>query len=176
MARRTLLAPRGCPARARPPIDSTPRSPTIGCCARPSEPQNWLTYGGDYFSQRHSLLRQIDTGQRQEPRDEVDVSGARHGQLAVDAARRRRRHVHHATAQRRRSRSTPRRAGCSGSYRHNTSPDQKACCGSNNRGVAILGDTLYMGTLDAKLVALERQDRTAALDRHGRRLEGRATR
>src|SRR5262249_54962561 len=39
-------------------------------------------------------------------------------------------------------------------YRHDTAPDQKACCGSNNRGVAMLGDTLYMGTLDAKLVAL----------------------
>jgi alcohol dehydrogenase (cytochrome c) len=23
------------------------------------EPQNWLTYGGDYFSQRHSTLTQI---------------------------------------------------------------------------------------------------------------------
>ena len=39
-------------------------------------------------------------------------------------------------------------------YRHNTSPDQKACCGSNNRGVAIAGDTLFMGTLDARLVAV----------------------
>ncbi len=29
------------------------------------------------------------------------------------------------------------------------------CCGKVNRGVAILGETLYMGTLDAKLVALD---------------------
>src|SRR4029077_10771977 len=29
------------------------------------------------------------------------------------------------------------------------------CCGPNNRGVAIQGDTLYMGTLDAKLEALD---------------------
>ena len=40
-------------------------------------------------------------------------------------------------------------------YRHNTLADQRACCGSNNRGVAILGDTLFMGTLDAHLVALD---------------------
>ena len=35
------------------------------------------------------------------------------------------------------------------------SPEARVCCGSNNRGVAILGDTLYMGTLDAHLVALD---------------------
>ena len=29
------------------------------------------------------------------------------------------------------------------------------CCGANNRGVAILGDTLFMGTLDAHLVAID---------------------
>ena len=26
----------------------------------PREPQNWLTYNGNYNSQRHSLLKQID--------------------------------------------------------------------------------------------------------------------
>ncbi|WP_137283921.1 pyrroloquinoline quinone-dependent dehydrogenase [Halorussus salinisoli] len=30
------------------------------------------------------------------------------------------------------------------------------CCGSNNRGVAVLGDTLYMTTLDANVVAIDR--------------------
>ena len=30
------------------------------------------------------------------------------------------------------------------------------CCGSNNRGVAVLGDTLYMTTLDANVVAINR--------------------
>ncbi len=29
------------------------------------------------------------------------------------------------------------------------------CCGPNNRGVAIAGDTLYMTTLDAMLIALD---------------------
>jgi alcohol dehydrogenase (cytochrome c) len=29
------------------------------------------------------------------------------------------------------------------------------CCGPNNRGVAVLGDMLYMGTLDSQLVALD---------------------
>jgi PQQ-dependent dehydrogenase (methanol/ethanol family) len=31
------------------------------------------------------------------------------------------------------------------------------CCGPNNRGVAILGDNLYMGTLDAMLIALDKK-------------------
>ena len=31
------------------------------------------------------------------------------------------------------------------------------CCGPVNRGFAILGDRLYMGTLDAHLVALDRK-------------------
>jgi PQQ-dependent dehydrogenase (methanol/ethanol family) len=29
------------------------------------------------------------------------------------------------------------------------------CCGPNNRGVAVMGDRLYMGTLDAKLLAFD---------------------
>ncbi len=41
-------------------------------------------------------------------------------------------------------------------YRYTNSPDARVCCGANNRGVAILGDTLYMGTLDAHLVAIDR--------------------
>jgi alcohol dehydrogenase (cytochrome c) len=40
-------------------------------------------------------------------------------------------------------------------YRHTVSPDARVCCGSNNRGVAILGDTLYLATLDARLVAID---------------------
>jgi PQQ-dependent dehydrogenase (methanol/ethanol family) len=31
------------------------------------------------------------------------------------------------------------------------------CCGPNNRGVAIAGDTLYMATLDAMLIALDKK-------------------
>ena len=44
-------------------------------------------------------------------------------------------------------------------YRYNNSPDQRVCCGSNNRGVAMLGDTLFMGTLDGHLVGDRREER-----------------
>ncbi len=40
-------------------------------------------------------------------------------------------------------------------YKHQMGPVTTFCCGPNNRGVAVSGDTLYMGTLDAKLVALD---------------------
>src|SRR5215208_3253908 len=40
-------------------------------------------------------------------------------------------------------------------YKHKMGSITTYCCGPNNRGVAVLDDTLYMGTLDAKLVALD---------------------
>ncbi|HVE09583.1 MAG TPA: PQQ-dependent dehydrogenase, methanol/ethanol family [Paraburkholderia sp.] len=40
-------------------------------------------------------------------------------------------------------------------YKHKMGPVTTFCCGPNNRGVAISGDRLFMGTLDAKLVALD---------------------
>ncbi len=40
-------------------------------------------------------------------------------------------------------------------YKHKLGPITVYCCGPNNRGVAAGGDLLFMGTLDAKLVALD---------------------
>ncbi|BCX16599.1 MAG: alcohol dehydrogenase [Geminicoccaceae bacterium] len=40
-------------------------------------------------------------------------------------------------------------------YKHKLGPITVYCCGPNNRGVAAYGDMVYMGTLDAKLVALD---------------------
>ena len=40
-------------------------------------------------------------------------------------------------------------------YRWTPDPGARVCCGSQNRGVAILGDTLFVGTLDAHLIALD---------------------
>lgn len=40
-------------------------------------------------------------------------------------------------------------------YKHKMGPVTTYCCGPNNRGVAVSGGTLYMGTLDAKLIALD---------------------
>ena len=40
-------------------------------------------------------------------------------------------------------------------YKHKQGPVTTFCCGPNNRGVAIMNDRVYMGTLDAKLLALD---------------------
>ena len=40
-------------------------------------------------------------------------------------------------------------------YKHKQGAVKTYCCGPNNRGVAVMGDRLYMGTLDAKLVSLD---------------------
>ncbi|HEY7944496.1 MAG TPA: PQQ-binding-like beta-propeller repeat protein, partial [Casimicrobiaceae bacterium] len=40
-------------------------------------------------------------------------------------------------------------------YKHKLGPIVTVCCGNNNRGVAIAEGKLYMGTIDAKLVALD---------------------
>ena len=49
-------------------------------------------------------------------------------------------------------------------YRHTLDPTQIVCCGANNRGLAILGDTLFMGTLDAHLVAIDAKTGRADLE------------
>ena len=40
-------------------------------------------------------------------------------------------------------------------YKHKMGPITTYCCGPNNRGVAVSGDKVFFGTLDAKLVALD---------------------
>ncbi len=40
-------------------------------------------------------------------------------------------------------------------YKHKMGAITTFCCGPNNRGVAVYQDMVYMGTLDAKLVALD---------------------
>ena len=40
-------------------------------------------------------------------------------------------------------------------FKHKMGPITTYCCGPNNRGVAVSGDKVFMGTLDAKLVALD---------------------
>ena len=40
-------------------------------------------------------------------------------------------------------------------YKHKMGPVTTFCCGPNNRGVAISGGKLFMGTLDARLLALD---------------------
>lgn len=118
------------------------------------EPQNWLMYSGTLDSQRFSRLDQVNTENVGElelkwayqipviDRAEtvpvvVDgimfITEAPSNVVAVDA----------------------RTGGVYWRYDHPLPEDLRICCGRNNRGVAILGETLFFSTLDARLVALD---------------------
>jgi alcohol dehydrogenase (cytochrome c) len=118
------------------------------------EPHNWLTYSGGYSGNRYSLLQQINptnvANLEQKWVFQGNVLGAwQSTPLVVDG-------IMYVTQRPNDVVALDAKTGRAfWIYRHNTPPDQKACCGSNNRGVAMLGDTLFMGTLDARLIALD---------------------
>jgi alcohol dehydrogenase (cytochrome c) len=118
------------------------------------EPQNWLTYSGTLQSQRFSQLTQITPDNvknlelqwifqaRSIEKFETTalvVDGimytvqAPNDLLALDAV-------------------TGRTFWM---YSYRPSQDSRPCCGRVNRGVAILGDTLFMGTIDGHLIAVD---------------------
>ena len=128
------------------------------------EPGNWLMYSGTLDAQRYSRLDQVhnrNVGELelkwayqipQLDRAEtvplvVDgvmfITEAPSNVVAVDAA-------------------TGRQYW---RYDHPLPDDLRICCGRNNRGVAILGETLYMSTLDAHLVAIDARSGNLVWDR-----------
>jgi alcohol dehydrogenase (cytochrome c) len=118
------------------------------------EPQNWLTYNGNYTSNRYSLLRQIDTSNVRNLEQRWVFQGNVMGNweatpLVVDG-------IMYVTQRPNDIVALDAKTGRAfWIYRYNTPADQRACCGSNNRGVAILGERVFMGTLDAHLVAVD---------------------
>jgi alcohol dehydrogenase (cytochrome c) len=119
------------------------------------EPGNWLTYSGDYRSHHYSTLKQITSENVHRLRAKwiyqmhkqkvettpIVVDGVMYvtrppsDVIALDA-------------------ETGRALW---TYEHRVPGRVYVCCGEVNRGLAILGDTLFLATLDAKLVALDAQ-------------------
>jgi alcohol dehydrogenase (cytochrome c) len=118
------------------------------------EPQNWLTYSGGYASRRYSTLKQIDPANVRNLEQkwvlQNQVFGAwQSSPIVVDG-------VMYVTQRPNDVLALDARTGrVFWIYRYSVSPDARICCGANNRGVAILGETLYLATLDAHLVALD---------------------
>ena len=123
----------------------------------------WLTFGGDFTNQRHSPLTQITPANvtRLQPqwtfqtgtlgnfetttlvRDNVlYVTGPQNVAWALDA---------------RTGRQIWR-------YRRELPPNLTACCGLVNRGFGVLGDKLFMVTLDAHVLALDMKTGAVAWD------------
>jgi alcohol dehydrogenase (cytochrome c) len=117
-------------------------------------PQDWLNYSGGYLSERYSALNQItpDNVKNLEQKwifqarslekfeaTPLVVDGvlytvqAPNDIVAMDAATGRIFWI----------------------YSYSPAPQARLCCGRVNRGLAILGDTLFMGTIDAHIVAVD---------------------
>jgi alcohol dehydrogenase (cytochrome c) len=119
-----------------------------------NEPQNWLTYSGTFFSQRYSALDQITHSNVKNLEVKWMYQGSVVGPwqttpLVVDG-------VMYLTQRPNDVVALDAKTGrVFWIYQHVPSPDHKTCCGANNRGLAILGDLLFLGTLDARLIALD---------------------
>jgi alcohol dehydrogenase (cytochrome c) len=119
------------------------------------EPQNWLTYSRTYDGQRHSPLTQITPANVRDLELKWILPNQVFGAwqttpLVVDG-------MMYLTQRPNDILAVDAKTGRAfWQYRYANSADARVCCGANNRGVAILGDTLFMGTLDAHLVAVDR--------------------
>lgn len=119
-----------------------------------NEPQNWLSYSSALSNQRHSLLDQISNDNVKDLKLQwvwqarslekfeataLVVNGvlytvqAPNDVVALDAATGRQFWI----------------------YSHEPESSARTCCGRVNRGLAIIGDTLFMGTIDAHLLAID---------------------
>src|SRR5438309_4612422 len=118
------------------------------------EPQNWLTYSGDYTGRRFSALDQIKAANVQSLTAKwVYQTGAtgklETSPLVVDG-------ILYATGQDDRAFALDARTGRPiWLYQRQLPSDIRPCCGRVNRGLAILGDKVFMATLDAHVVALD---------------------
>jgi alcohol dehydrogenase (cytochrome c) len=155
-----------------PPVSTPPVTEEALQEARTSR-EGWITHGRDWSNQRYSPLAEIDRGTVRQLKklwdhrlvlkssvrnestpivadDLLIYTDARNHVIAVDAR--------------------------SGRERWRYQPllgPTALCCGLVNRGVAIYGDKVYLATLDARVIALDRSDGSvvwevsAALPREG---------
>lgn len=118
------------------------------------EPQNWMTYSGDYSGKRFSALDQINTANAQSMQAKWVYQTTATGKLettplVVDG-------IMYATAQDDRAFALDARTGRPiWMYQRALPTEIRPCCGRVNRGLAILGDKVFIGTLDAHVIALD---------------------
>src|SRR5260370_6138340 len=118
------------------------------------EPQNWLMYSGDYSGHRFSTLDQINTSNASALVPNWAYQTMAGGKfettpLVVDG-------ILYATGQDDRAFALDARTGRPiWQYQRALPGDIRPCCGRVNRGLAILGDKVFMGTLDSHVIALD---------------------
>lgn len=120
------------------------------------EAQNWLTYSGRYSGWRYSTLNQINTSSASHLAMQWAFQVGDLGQfettpIVVDG-------VLFGTGQNDRAFALDARTGRAiWRYQRNLPEKLQPCCGMVNRGVAVLGERVFMATLDAHVIALDRK-------------------
>src|SRR5271169_5878162 len=118
------------------------------------EPQNWLMYSGDYSGHRFTTLDQINTTNANALVPKWAYQTMAGGKfettpLVVDG-------ILYATGQDDRAFALDAKTGRPiWQYQRALPADIRPCCGRVNRGLAILGDKVYLGTLDTHVIALD---------------------
>jgi alcohol dehydrogenase (cytochrome c) len=118
------------------------------------EPGNWLTYSGNYAAQRHSPLDQIHAGNVAKLKpvwvyQATAVAPVETTPLVVDG-------VMYITEPPSNVTALDTRTGRPlWKYQRVAPKDVRVCCGQVNRGVALLDEQVFVGTVDAHLIALD---------------------
>ncbi|PYU50714.1 MAG: PQQ-dependent dehydrogenase, methanol/ethanol family [Acidobacteria bacterium] len=118
------------------------------------EPQNWLMYSGDYAGHRFSALDQINVSNAVTLVPKWAYQTMAGGKfeatpLVVDG-------ILYGTGQDDRVYALDARSGRPiWQYQQTLPADIRPCCGRVNRGLAILGDKVFVATLDAHVIALD---------------------
>src|SRR3974390_1306050 len=118
------------------------------------EPQNWLMYSGDYSGKRYSSLKQVNVENAKSLVAKWVYQTAATGKLettplVADG-------IFYATAQDDRAFALDARTGRPiWMFQHPVPSDIRPCCGHVNRGMAILGNRVFLATLDAHVIALD---------------------
>ena len=118
-----------------------------------NEPHNWLTYSGGYDSQRHTALDQIgpDNADQLELKWVYQANSLQLFQtspLVVDG-------IMYLTEAPNTVTALDAKLGrVFWRYEYTPSNLSRPCCGRLNRGLGILGNTLFMATIDARLIAI----------------------
>jgi alcohol dehydrogenase (cytochrome c) len=118
------------------------------------EPHNWLSYSGTLRNERYSPLTQITAAnvrnlQLQWVWQARSVEKFEATPLVVDGV------MYTVEAPNNIVALDAATGRVFWTFNYTPSPDGRPCCGRVNRGLAILGDTLFMGTVDARLIAVD---------------------
>ncbi|HMD49509.1 MAG TPA: PQQ-dependent dehydrogenase, methanol/ethanol family [Bryobacteraceae bacterium] len=118
------------------------------------EPQNWLSYSGGYQSQRHTTLKEITPAnvknlELQWAFQQRSLEKFEATPLVVDGVM----YTTQAPSDVIALDATTGRVYWT--FSANVKAESRTCCGRVNRGVAILGDNVFVGTIDGRLIALD---------------------